>query len=131
VTIALACENISQDPAQRLTIHSIIDVLHGAAFPVTTPSIWFVFGFQRTLPGFLMQCKVEILPETGDPIASQVLADIAFKPDQPTARQVVGFGGVIWPKPGVYTIRFSSRGSIIASFSLPLILAKLPGSATS
>jgi hypothetical protein len=131
VTMAVACENISQDPQQRLYLHTIMDQLNALAFPVTTPSFFVVFSFQRKLPGFLMQCVVDIVPESGDPVASQPLSDIVFRPDQPNSRQIIGLAGVTWPKPGNYIVRFRSRGNTIASFILPVVQIQLPGPAKS
>jgi hypothetical protein len=131
VTMALACENFSQDPQQRIYLHTVIDQLNAVAFPVTTNAFFVIFAFQRKSPGFLMQCKIDIVPENGEPVASQVLKDVVFSPDSPTSRQIVGFAGVTWPKPGNYVVRFLSRGKVIASFVLPLAQIKLPGLAKS
>jgi hypothetical protein len=116
--MAFACDDFSTDPFQRVTFHNIAEQLNAPVFPATTGMLFIVFGFQRSMPGFLMQCRVEILPEQGDPIAAQALADIAFRPDQMAHRAVVGFAGVTWPKAGNYTVRFVSRGQTVASFTL-------------
>ncbi len=88
--------------------------------------LFVVFGFQRAVPGFLMQCRVEILPSQGDPIAAQAIADMAFRPDQMSQRAVVGFGGLTWPNPGPYTVRFTSRTKTIASFTIELAIVQQP-----
>lgn len=120
IQMAFACENFSTDPFQRVTFHNIVDQLTSNVFPATTGMLFVVFSFQRDMAGFLMQCRVEILPESGDPIAAQNISDIAFKPDQVSQRAIVGFGAVTWPKPGMYTVRFTSRGETVASFRLRL-----------
>lgn len=124
--MAFACENVSTDPFQRITLHNIMDQLNSSEFPTTTPMLFAVFGFQRVIPGFLVQCRVEVVPEAGDPIAAQTLQDMAFRPDQMTQRAVVGFQGVIWPKAGEYTVRFTSRGVKIASFLLRVVQIQPP-----
>jgi len=124
VQMAFACDNFSTDPFGRVTFHNIAEQLTSPVFPVTTGMLFVVFGFQRSLPGFLMQCRVEILPEQGEPIAAQAIADIAFRPDQMSQRAVVGFGGVTWPGPGVYTVRFTSRGRTLAAFTIRLTQAQ-------
>jgi hypothetical protein len=116
VQMAFACENFSTDPLQRVTFHNIIEQLNSPVFPIATPFIYVVFGFQRTVPGFLVQCKLEVVPPEGDPIVAQSLQDMAFRPDQMTQRAIVGFQGLVWPNPGEYNVRFSSRGQTIASF---------------
>lgn len=120
VQMAFACDDFSTDPFQRVTFHNIAEQLNSPVFPATTGMLFAVFGFQRTMPGFLMQCRVDILPPEGEPIAAQALKDIAFRPDQMSQRAVVGFGGVTWPKPGTYTVRFTSRGNTIAAFTIRL-----------
>lgn len=129
--MAFACANISQDLQQRLFIHEIIDQLNAVAFPVLTPSLYVIFSFQRNLPGFLLDCVVDVVPESGDPVASQTLQDVVFRPAQPNNRQIIGFSGITWPKPGNYVVRFRSRGNTIASFVLPLILVQPPTAVTS
>ncbi len=126
VQMAFACENFSTDPMQRVTFHNIIEVMNAPQFPIQTSLLYVVFGFQRNVPGFLIQCKVEIVPPTGEPIASQVLQDLAFRPDQMVQRAIVGFQGTVWPGPGQYTVRFTSRGQSIASFVLPLVQVRPP-----
>lgn len=120
VQLAFACENISTDPMHRVTFHNLIEQLNAPSFPVQTPMLYMVFGFQRMLPGFLLQNRVEILPATGEPVASQALADLAFRPDQMNQRAIMGFSGIVWPAAGEYTVRFTSRGATIASFVLRL-----------
>jgi hypothetical protein len=126
VQMAFACENFSTDPMQRVTFHNVIEQLNAPAFPVQTALLYVVFGFQRNVPGFLVQCRVEIVPPTGEPVGAQVLQDLAFRPDQMVQRAIVGFQGTIWPQPGQYTVRFTSRGQSIASFVLPLIQVQAP-----
>jgi hypothetical protein len=118
VQMAFACENFSTDPMQRVTFHNIVEQLNAPQFPIQTGLLYVVFGFQRSLPGFLVQCKVEIVPPTGEPIASQSLQDLAFRPDQMGQRAIVGFQGTVWPMPGQYTVRFASRDKTVASFVL-------------
>jgi hypothetical protein len=120
VQMAFACDDFSTDPFQRITFHNVAEQLNSTVFPANTPMLFAVFGFQRSMPGFLMQCRVEIVPSEGEPIAAQTLQDMAFRPDQMTQRAIVGFGGVNWPKPGTYTIRFTSRGMTIAAFTIRL-----------
>jgi hypothetical protein len=127
VQMAFACENFSTDPLQRVTFHNIIEQLNSQVFPTATPFIYVVFGFQRTVPGFLVQCKVEVLPPQGDPIVAQALQDMAFRPDQMTQRAIMGFQGLVWPHPGEYTVRFSSRGLTIASFVVRAVQVHPPG----
>jgi hypothetical protein len=127
VQMAFACENFSTDPLQRVTFHNIIEQLNSPVFPTATPFIYVVFGFQRTVPGFLVQCKVEVLPPQGDPIVAQTLQDMAFRPDQMTQRAIMGFQGLVWPLPGEYTVRFSSRGQTIASFFVRAVQVQPPG----
>lgn len=124
VQMAFACENFSTDPFGRVTFHSISEQINSPVFPMTTGMLFVVFGFHRAMPGFLMQCRIEILPEAGEPIAAQAIADIAFRPDQMTQRAVVGFGGITWPKPGTYTVRFTSRGRTLCAFSMNLVQVK-------
>jgi hypothetical protein len=126
VQMAFACDDFSTDPFGRVTFHNVAEQLVSPVFPATTGIMFVVFGFQRAMPGFLMQCRVEILPDQGDPISAQAIADIAFRPDQMTQRAVVGFAGVNWPKPGAYTIRFTSRGQTISAFTMRLIQAQPP-----
>lgn len=127
VTMAFACENFSQDPQQRLYFHTVVDQLNALTFPIVTPSLIVVFSFQRSLPGFLMQCVVDIVPNNGDPVASQPLNDVVFKPDQPNSRQIVILAGITWPRPGNYVVRFRSRGKTLASFVLPVVQVQLAG----
>jgi len=126
VQMAFACDNFSTDPFGRVTFHNVTEQLTSPVFPATTGMLFVVFGFQRTMPGFLMQCRVEILPEQGEPIAAQAIADIAFRPDQVSQRAIVGFGGVRWPKPGTYTVRFTSRGNTLAAFTVALVQVQPP-----
>jgi hypothetical protein len=107
---------------QRVTFHNVVEQLNAPQFPVQTPMLYTIFGFQRTVPGFLLQNRVEIVPPIGPPLAAQSLADLAFRPDQLTQRAILGFAGIIWPQAGEYTVRFTSRGSTIASFILRLSL---------
>jgi hypothetical protein len=131
ITMAFACENFSQDPQRRLYFHTVMDQINAFSFPATTPSFFAVFGFQRQFSGFLMQCVVDIVPENGDPINVQPVPDVVFKPDDFNAKSVVGFGNTQWPKAGNYSVRFLSRGKVIASFILRLAQIPLPGSAAS
>jgi hypothetical protein len=126
VQMAFACDDFSTDPFQRVTFHNVAERINSTIFPATTGMLFVVFGFQRSMPGFLMQCRVEILPSQGDPIASQAIADMAFRPDQMSQRAVVGFGGVTWPTAGLYTVRFTSRGKTIASFTIELAAVQPP-----
>ena len=126
VQMAFACENFSTDPMQRVTFHNIIEQLNAPQFPIQTGLVYVVFGFQRNVPGFLVQCNVEIVPPTGDPVASQTLQDLAFRPDQMGQRAIVGFQGTVWPTPGQYTVRFTSRAQTIASFVLSLVQVQPP-----
>ena len=126
VQMAFACENFSTDPMQRVTFHNVIEVMNAPAFPIQTSLIYVVFGFQRNVPGFLIQCKIEIIPPAGEPVASQSLQDLAFRPDQMVQRAIVGFQGTVWPIPGQYTVRFTSRGQSIASFFLPVVQVQPP-----
>jgi hypothetical protein len=121
VQMAFACDGFSTDPFQRVTFHNIAERINSPVFPAATGMLFVVFGFQRSVPGFLMQCRVEILPPQGEPIAAQAIADMAFRPDQMSQRAVVGFGGVTWPQSGAYTVRFTSRGKTIASFTIELV----------
>lgn len=131
VVMAFACENISTDPAGRVTFHSVIDGLTAVNFPASTAGFWVVFGFVRSVSGFLMKCRVEILPPAGSPLVSQPIADIAFRPDQLAQRAICGFPGIAWPAPGEYQVRFLSMDRTIASFPLRIAQAQLaaPGPA--
>ncbi len=126
VQMAFACDDFSTDPFQRVTFHNVAERINSPIFPATTGMVFVVFGFQRSMPGFLMQCRVEILPSQGEPIATQAIADMAFRPDQMSQRAVVGFGGITWPNPGPYMVRFTSRGKTIASFTLELAAMQPP-----
>lgn len=128
VQMAFACDDFSTDPFQRVTFHNIAERINSPIFPATTGMLFVVFGFQRSMPGFLMQCRVEILPAHGEPIATQAIADMAFRPDQMSQRAIVGFGGVTWPNPGLYTVRFTSRAKTISSFTLELAAVQPPTS---
>jgi hypothetical protein len=121
VQMAFACENVSTDPMQRVSFHTVVEQLHSPAFPVATPLLYMVFAFQRRMPGFLVQCAIEVIPPQGDPIAAQAIADLAFRPDQMTQRAIVGFQGILWPSDGEYVVRFTSRGTPIASFVLRVV----------
>jgi hypothetical protein len=122
IQMAFACENISTDPLHRVTFHNLVEQLNAPQFPVQTPMLYAVFGFQRTVPGFLLQNRVEITPPVGDSVAAQSLGDLAFRPDQINQRAILGFQGIVWPEAGEYTVRFTSRGATIASFVLRLAL---------
>jgi hypothetical protein len=124
VQMAFACDNFSTDPFQRVTFHNVVEQLNSPVFPATTGLLFVVFGFQRSVPGFLMQCRVEIVPPQGDPIAMQALQDMAFRPDQMSQRAIVAFQGVTWPAPGDYTVRFTARGQTIASFGVRIALVQ-------
>jgi hypothetical protein len=130
VQMAFACENFSTDPLGRITFHSIIEQFNAIAFPTQTPLLFVVFGFQRTVPGFLVDNKVEIVPQQGMPLASQAIPDMAFRPDQMVQRHITGFQGIVWPQPGEYTARFTSRGKTLASFLLRVVAiqpGQIPG----
>lgn len=126
ITMAFACENFSTDPMQRQTYHNVIDQLNALAFPVQTQQLYVVFAFQRTIPGFLVQCVVDILPPAGEPIRAQPVQDLAFRPDQMLQRNIVAFFGMTWPTPGEYTVRFTSRGNVVASFIIRLVQVQPP-----
>lgn len=127
VQMAFACENFSTDPLQRITFHNVVEQFNAPTFPTTTAFLYCVFAFQRTVPGFLVQCKLELLPPSGQPMISQLLQDMAFRPDQMTQKAIIGYQGIMWPGPGEYTFRFSSRGITVASFLLRLVQVQQPG----
>lgn len=127
VQMAFACENISTDPAGRLSFQNVIDQLNAVTFPAATPSFFAIFSFMRSTPGFLMQCRVEIVPPVGDPIVSQALQEMAFHSDSLIARAICGLPGIMWPTPGEYIIRFTSMGSPIVAFPLKVNQIQLPG----
>jgi hypothetical protein len=83
-----------------------------------------VFGFVRSMSGFLMKCRVEILPPEGGPLVAQPIADIAFRPDQLAQRAICGFPGIAWPAPGEYQVRFVSMDRTIAQFPLRIAQAQ-------
>ncbi len=120
IQMAFACENISTDPQGRMSFQNVIDGLTALNFPAATSSFCAVFGFIRSTPGFLMQCRVEVLPPVGDPIISQAIQDMAFRPDQGAQRAIVQMPGITWPTPGTYTVRFTSRGETICQFPVRL-----------
>jgi hypothetical protein len=126
VQMAFACEGINTDPVGRVSFQSVTDQLNAPNFPATTPTFWVVFGFVRSLPGFLMQCKIEIVPPVGDPIVTQSVQDMAFTPKQVYARAIFGYQGVVWPIAGTYSIRFTSMGKTIASFPISVTQVPLP-----
>lgn len=117
---------MSTDPFQRVSFLIVVDGVNTATFPVTTPVLFVVFGFSRKTPGFLMDCSVDIMPPDGEAIASQKIADVAFRPDQLAQRAVVGFQGITWQKPGDHTVRFMSRGRCISSFNVRVNLVPSP-----
>lgn len=126
VTMAFACENFTTDPMGRISFNNIIDALTAATFPASTQSFFTVFGLSRKTPGFLLQCKVEVLPPTGTPLVAQVLQDLSFTSDKPGNRVVSGFPGITWPSPGEFTVKFTSRNNAIASFPIRVLQAQLP-----
>ncbi len=112
VQMAFACENFSTDPMQRVTFHNIIEVMNAPQFPIQTSLLYVVFGFQRNVPGFLVQCKVEIVPADrrirSRPRSSRTCG-VSPGPDGP-ARHRRATRGTVWPWAPVSTPSASPRG---------------------
>jgi hypothetical protein len=120
VKMAFACEDVSTDPFGRMSFHILVEQINSIVFPAQTPILFVVFSFVRKLPGFLMNCAVDIVPPSGDPVASQKVQDVAFRPDQLGQRVVVAFTGLSWPRAADYTVRFMTREQCVSSFALRL-----------
>ena len=129
-TLAVACQNISTDPGGRLTLHELTDNLAALQFPVQTARLYAAFGFVRSEPGILIANRVEVANDAGHVLGAYDFPDVVFPADQPFQRVVAALTGVIWPAPGTYLIRFSSRGVVPASFpvlALQVVMPNMPG----
>jgi hypothetical protein len=127
IQMAFACENISTDPTGRLTFVNVVDGLFAPIFPASTASLFAIFGFVSQTAGFLLKPKIEVTAEDGTVVASAVLQDMAFKPDAPVARAIVGFPGITWPAGGNYMFKFFANNVVRASFSVKISPIPTPG----
>lgn len=118
IQMAFACENISTDPAGRISFQNVIDSLAANSFPATTGQFFAIFGFLSQLAGFLIKPSVEIADENGKTIVQGNLQDMAFTPGVPIARAILGFPGITWPYAGKYLVKFTANNVVQASFPI-------------
>lgn len=124
IQMAFACEGVSNDMFQRVSFNNVIDQLNAVSFPVTTPQLFVVFGFEASIPGILSDVNVIIeSPSGGDPVIKARLNDVPLTPDRPYARLVSGFGGIVWPAPGRYPVKLTCGKRVLASFTLDVTKA--------
>jgi hypothetical protein len=120
IQMAFACENISTDPAGRVSFQNVIDTLNASSFPATTPGFFVVFGFISQTAGFLMRPRVQIIRPNNEMLLEAPFQDMAFRPDVPIARAILGFPGISWPEPGPYIVTFSANNVVLASFTVTI-----------
>jgi hypothetical protein len=121
VTLAVGCENISHDPNGRVTLHELTEQLASAAFPATTQRLYAVFGFVRDQPGLLIANRIEVVSASGTLIGMVEFPDVVFRADQPSQRVLGSLAGISWPEPGDYSVRFVSRGNVVAAFPMRIL----------
>jgi hypothetical protein len=109
-----------------LTLQELTDNLASVQFPVVTVRLWAAFGFIRREPGILIANRVEIANDVGSVLGTYDFPDVVFPADQPVQRVLAPLAGTIWPAPGTYLIRFSSRGIVLAAFPFFVLQVTMP-----
>jgi hypothetical protein len=117
--MAFACENISAEPGNPISVHNILDGVEAPDFPAPTGRWLGIFCFFSKEEGAITNCRVSVTHEGGEVIAQTRVRDLVFDEQRPISRNVVNFEGLTWPYPGWYTIKFvAERERELAKFPI-------------
>lgn len=120
IQMAFACENMTQDPFQRVSFSNVIDQLNAPVLPATIPQIYIVFGFEAHMPGIFSRIHLTMTAPGKTKVIDQGLQDMAFTTDRYLARVISGFGGLTLSEFGRYMIRLTTGERQLGSFTINL-----------
>jgi hypothetical protein len=126
VQFMVACENISLDMTQNLSLLGIFDGITAPVFPTVTPSFHLVFGLQNVLPG-VYATRVSIEHTDGTVALDQQMNDTIVANQQRNARVIVKLMQFVWQKSGIYLVKLWVGGELVGAFSLTLLELSGPG----
>lgn len=117
--MAFACENVAAEPGAPISFQNVLDGIEAPDFPAPTARWFAIFCFYSSQEGTIPNCRVVISHESGEAVAQTAVKDLRFTASSPISRNMVAFGGLAWPYPGWYYVKFiAERDSLLAVFPM-------------
>jgi hypothetical protein len=117
VQYMVACENVTFDVAQNISLQGIFDNLNALGFPTLTAQFFVVFGLHRVKPG-TYRSRIVIEDDDGETILNQALNETAIPPPNNSARIILRLNQFVWTKPGRYSIKLEMDDRPVDAFFL-------------